>query len=175
MNDDELRAEFLRILRYEPATGRLLWKSGMGNMAKANREAGSVHQQGHRRVMFRGKSYYTHRIIFLLHQGHLPEQIDHIDHDPTNNRLENLRAATNKENGRNRSAGKNNTSGMVGVGWNKKDRRWIARIKINGQLKYLGSYSEKSDAIEVRRQANIDHGFHANHGMKTKVPPTQDK
>lgn len=78
---------------------------------------------------------------------------DHIDRNELNNRSENLRIATNKENSRNHSLFRNNTSGFSGVVWDKSREKWCARIEINGKTKSLGRFVNKKDAIIARLKA----------------------
>lgn len=75
---------------------------------------------------------------------------DHIDGDPRNCRRENLRPATAQENTRNRGLRSDNTSGMTGVYWNKKLRKWCASIGIGDKVIHLGVFVDKQDAIEAR-------------------------
>ena len=81
------------------------------------------------------------------------ENYDHIDRNPLNNRKENLRAATTAENSRNRNISKNNTSGIIGVGLNKKNGKWRARITFEQNEIFLGEYIKKEDAIITRLKA----------------------
>ena len=81
------------------------------------------------------------------------ENYDHIDRNPLNNRKENLRAATTAENSRNRNISKNNTSGIIGVGLNKKNGKWRARITFEWNEIFLGEYIKKEDAIITRLKA----------------------
>ena len=83
--------------------------------------------------------------------------VDHINHNPLDNRRENLRVCTIQQNSMNRSVNYNNKSGTTGVHWSNRYNRWIARIKIDGKIKYLGSYKSKEEAIEARRQAEIEY------------------
>lgn len=80
---------------------------------------------------------------------------DHIDRNPLNNRRHNLRKATTADNARNRTIQKNNTSKVMGVSLNKRDNLWIARIQVDGDRKYLGSFVNKNDAIKTRLAAEI--------------------
>lgn len=79
--------------------------------------------------------------------------IDHQDGNKLNNKLENLRYASSSENNMNRKISSRNTSNVKGVGWCKENNNWRARITINGKLIYLGSFENKTDAIEVRKNA----------------------
>jgi hypothetical protein len=78
---------------------------------------------------------------------------DHKNRNPLDNRKENLRYATQENNAKNSSLSKNNTSGYIGVNWLKKNNVWTASIGINSKLKYLGSFTNKDDAIKARLQA----------------------
>ena len=94
--------------------------------------------------------------------GGFPIEVDHINRIRTDNRWSNLRAVTSEMNQRNKPKNKNNTSGTVGVYWHKGRSKWVARIGKNSI--YLGIFSNLQDAIEARKQAEIDHGYHPTHG-----------
>lgn len=93
-----------------------------------------------------GKNIRMHWII-------VGKQYDHEDRNPLNNRKYNLRKATQKDNARNISMHKNNTSGVMGVFWHKKNNTWIAEIGVDNDLIYLGSFISKKDAITARLSA----------------------
>jgi len=78
---------------------------------------------------------------------------DHKNRNPLDNRKINLRACTITENNRNRSKGKNNTSGVIGVNWNKNENKWVARIKTTEKRVLLGYFNNKDDAIIARLKA----------------------
>ena len=69
---------------------------------------------------------------------------------------------------------KANTSGVTGVCFSKKGNKWFARIRLDGKSKHLGSFADKQDAIEARKDAEIKYGFHPNHGAKLDEAPTQE-
>ena len=83
--------------------------------------------------------------------------VDHIDHNRTNNHISNLRYATHTENSQNASMKSSNTSGVVGVYFNKKNKKWRAQITVNGLQKHLGSFDDKNDAITARSNAEIQY------------------
>jgi hypothetical protein len=91
-------------------------------------------------------------------------QVDHIDGDTYNNRLNNLRVVTCQENTRNAKLPSNNTSGVIGVYWITPNRKWRAAIMVDRKTLYLGYYTNKDDAIEARKAAEVKYGFHENHG-----------
>jgi len=82
--------------------------------------------------------------------------VDHIDGDSLNNRKSNLRIVTHQHNMMNqRKLPSNNTSGVIGVGWNKENKCWDAQIKHNKILHHLGSFKNKDDAIKARHDAEL--------------------
>jgi hypothetical protein len=72
-------------------------------------------------------------------------------------------------NQRNREKHSNNTSGHCGVRWHPRDKRWIAQIAFNLKRIHLGNFIHKKDAVEARREAEIKHGFHENHGKQKRT------
>jgi len=74
--------------------------------------------------------------------------VDHINHDTLDNTRKNLRVCTQSKNRMNSGKQKNNTSGVKGVCWHKRDKKWRADISINGKRKHLGNFSTKEFAYE---------------------------
>jgi hypothetical protein len=101
----------------------------------------------YRVVAIQWKNLLVHRIIFALHHGYLPELIDHIDRNPYNNRIENLRPATNAVNALNRKLDSRNKSGITGV--RRYRQKWRAQINIDGKLVHLGTYNTPEEAEQV--------------------------
>jgi hypothetical protein len=130
---------------FEYRDGLLFWKvrKKYGPIQVGDR-AGSMYN--YRQVQIGDKMFKAHRIIYLMFHGTLPEIVDHIDNDPNNNRIENLRACTRAENNRNTTIRKDNTSGVKGVHWCKRDKKWIVRVGT-----YLGYFDELSKATEAAR------------------------
>lgn len=124
------------ILHYNPDTGALTWKINV-RRARTGAEAG-VLSQGYRRVGFEGRIYLAHRLIWLMVYGVSPRVIDHINRDPSDNRLTNLRAVTQRENLMNVGLRKDNKSGVRGVFlWNGK---WRARQRVGTSRVSLGDF-----------------------------------
>ena len=101
-------------------------------------------------------TYFLHREIALRMFGGEAlkgKQVDHIDRNPLNNSRQNLRLATHKQNARNRSKQRNNTSGVPGVHWNKRAQKWHAGIA----HKHLGLFATKKAAAEARKKAEREH------------------
>lgn len=114
-------------------------------------------------------SYYVHRIIWKLVYGEDPELIDHIDGDPLNNRLVNLRNVSNIENCKNSKLFCTNTSGYVGVSFNKVTNKHEAYIWENYKKINLGHFEDKEVAIQARKDAASDLNYHENHGRNNEV------
>lgn len=108
----------------------------------------------------------AHRVAWAYCHGVWPdEQIDHINHDKTDNRVVNLRLAPQAENAKNAGRRSDNTSGYTGVYWNKDRKKWVAQIGLPGPVtKPLGRYALLADAIAARKAAEEKYGFHPNHG-----------
>lgn len=118
-------------------------------------------------VCFNNRLYRSHHIIWLLCYGYWPTmQIDHIDGDGTNNRIENLRDVDLLINLHNRSKQINNTSGHNGV-YKRPNGKWCSKIGVCGGLIHLGTFKSKQEALKARKQANKKYGFSDSHGIRT--------
>ena len=147
------------LLEYYPETGKLFWRKRNNNEAFT-----CLSSSGYPRGMILDKGYYAHRIIWFWVYGEWPkEEIDHINHIRTDNRLCNLREVSRKENHKNLSKRKNNTSGKTGVWFDKTNKKWCAMIH-NEKWIFLGRYILYEDAVKARKNAEIKHNFHENHG-----------
>lgn len=159
-------------LSYNPVTGLLFWKNCVGMPAAwltrwADKEAfTAVTAAGYRQGSVNGLKLYSHRVAWALHYGEWPDgQIDHLNGVKTDNRIENLRAVNNQENNRNMPRKSNNTSGVNGVCWHKKAKKWMAYVVIDGKQSYLGVFDNLEDARVVRAEASKLHGFSERHGV----------
>jgi hypothetical protein len=155
---------------FEYKDGELYWRVGRQGVQRSKQLlAGCIPNTKRRNKIIRVdyRLYLAHRLIWLYHYGTMPSgEIDHIDHNPLNNRIENLRDVTHKENGRNQSLSRNNRSGHNGVYVDKKNGRWIASICLDGRNVHLGSFATITEAVEARSRADREQGFHRNHGAK---------
>jgi len=100
-----------------------------------------------------GRSYYEHRLIFLMHHGYMPEQIDHKNGDTLDNRICNLRAASNGQNQQNKGAMPKSRVGLKGVSYKKYMHLYRAQISANGNGYHLGYFSTPSKAHEAYKAA----------------------
>lgn len=142
---------------YDPETGIIYRKSSGASAVRTN-------IQGYGKVCFLGMEIIAHRLAWALHYGDWPTgQLDHINGIRDDNRIENLRAVSLLENARNKAIPKNNTSGFIGVGWNKRKNKWQAYIAASGTQVYLGVFSTLEEAVAARSAAEIVYGFHENH------------
>ena len=125
-------AELVENLIYCPLTGIVVNKHG--------NEVGWIEQQGYRCIRIAGRIVKLHRIIYETFIDPLGDLfVDHIDHDKTNNRLDNLRAATKSQNAANRST--------IYKGVDRRPSgRYRARIKVQGKHICLGTYDTEEEA-----------------------------
>lgn len=113
-----------------------------------------------------GKGFIVHRIIFALFNGVLSDSldIDHIDGNGMNNKIENLRAVDQRENKKNLPLSKASKTGITGVTWCKRQKQYTATIKDNGKQKFLGYFDDIEKAAIARKKAETALGYHENHG-----------
>lgn len=141
MNVERLK----ELVIYDPESGLMHSRVARGNL-RIGSLMGSV-EQGYLRVRIEGKRFFIHRLAWLYSTGEWPrDQIDHIDGNPINNRLSNLRQATSAQNGANSKRRIHNKSGYKGVSWNRETRMWCAFIWHGGKNKNLGSYTSAIEA-----------------------------
>lgn len=127
--------------------GNLYWKQYKQSNAKINDKAGSLHHSGYYQISVNNKTYLTHRLIFLYHYNYLPKYIDHIDGNPSNNKIENLREITLSQNNMNQKVQKRDKSSQYkGVSYNKLRNKWASYIKINNKQIHLGYFKSEIDA-----------------------------
>ncbi len=172
----ELTQEYLKeCLHYSPDTGVFTWlerplehfKSDSyfksWNRKYSGKVAGSAKKQwrtSYILIRINSKTYRAHRLAWLHHQGEFPKnQIDHIDGNGLNNKINNLRDVTHGENMRNKRLQLNNTSGVKGVYWRKLKQKWQADICISGKRNHLGYFKNKEDAAAARKEAELKHGY----------------
>ena len=152
MKHFDLTGEQVRdLFNYNPITGIFTWKKSRGNQfTKPGMKAGSKDTYGHINIEINGKTYLAHRLAWLFVYDKWPDhQIDHINRNRKDNRIENLRDVIGIENAKNKGNYNNNTTGKKGV--TLKKSKFIAQITIDGKCKYLGSFEtleKASDAYE---------------------------
>jgi hypothetical protein len=134
--------------------GELLWKKKTTRKPVGSK-AGTVEKDGYVRIRFMGRKVYAHRLIWIFHHGACPDLIDHIDRDKSNNRIENLRAATKSQNALNSKIPKTSlTTGVRGV--HAVGDKFVARVIVDGRRQYLGMYEDIDSARLAYRLAVKD-------------------
>lgn len=157
-------------LHYNPKDGAFTWKISSCNRAKVGDVAGHVTPTRYITIRINKKSYLAHRLAWFYMKGEWPKnQIDHDNHIRNDNRWLNLFEATQQENSKNQSKSKNNTSGITGVYWEKRRKKWQANIMISGKLKHLIYSDDKFEVICARKSAERKHDFHINHGAQRVI------
>jgi len=144
-----------KLLKYDPLTGDIYWvASGRGRIKK--KPAGTKEKSGYIGIVVNGKRIRAHIIAWALHNNRWPsDQIDHVNGTKSDNRINNIREATNNQNGKNIKLKFNNKSGAAGVSYDKVNKKWRAAIKCNGKQIYLGRYINYDDAVSARMSAEI--------------------
>lgn len=128
-------------------------------------KAGKENKDGYLETQIKKKKYGNHRIIFLMFNGFLPEQVDHKDNDITNNHIENLRAATYAQNQANAKIRKDNTTGVKNVKFSKKCGKYEVSMQLKGKKYFFGYYSDLNEAALVAKEKRIElYGEFARHG-----------
>ena len=154
---------------FEYREGALIWKLRPADSFATSRSfslhktryagaiAGHISINGYVQVRVNGKLDYAHRIIWQMLNGDIPNgcEIDHVDTNPQNNLISNLRLATSSNNKWNTNKPCTNTSGFKGVSLNKRTGRFTAAYKKNGKQNHLGYFDTAEEASEAYKKAII--------------------
>lgn len=161
----------IKLIHYNPKTGELV------RIAKLNKEHNifpckkfkpqSITPHGYYQLNILGRPYTLHRLIFLYMTGSFPkEDVDHIDGNRLNNKWNNLREVSRGKNLKNIGLRSTNKSGHIGVYCRKDTKKYSAYINHKGKKYSLGDFEKYEDAVKVRLKAEIEFGFHRNHGKR---------
>ena len=133
------------LFSYDAETGHLIWKK-TGKGRPKSLLAGTEAPNGYIVINVDYKRYMAHRLVWLYHSGVLPEKdIDHINNNRADNRIENLREATRSENMQNeKKARSTNKNGLLGV--SKNNGRWRAQIELNYKRTHIGYFDTPEEA-----------------------------
>jgi hypothetical protein len=158
-----------RLVSYHPECGTLTWnrrdawvvdaglQTEQGRKRFNTRFAGqpcfvSVDKDGYFFGSILGQFYRAHSVAYALHNGRWAQHtVDHINRDRTDNRAENLRDATRAQQQQNRRRQINNKSGVPGVHFNSRRKKWVVRSERNGVRANIGYFASKNDAIAAKR------------------------
>ena len=166
------------LVTYNPETGVMIWKERTSkyiekdssrkcwNTNHSGNEINNLDLDGYYLGSFFNKTYKVHRMIWLYIHGEMPDQIDHINGKPSDNRLVNLQNVTTQQNSRNQKMNCVNTSGVTGVIFIKKFNVWRAKITCNRKVIDLGTHTTLFDATCHRKSAELRLGFSLRHGTK---------
>jgi hypothetical protein len=158
--------ELKQLLVYDSNTGIFTWKTSLNPKIKIGSVAGHKDNKGYIRIKLNGKSYKAHRLAWLYVYGLWPVNIvDHINNIKDDNRILNLREASDSENQYNSLLRKSNTSGFKGVYFHKKKLKWIAQCRVDKKLNYIGQFDSVLEANEaVMEFRKSYHGEFYNNG-----------
>lgn len=138
--------------RFYYLDGELYTKYKLNRWPEDHR-VGHLRPDGYKEILIYGKLYLLHRLIFLFHHGFLPEMIDHINRDRSDNRIENLRCCDNSINMHNSKVRSDSLSGYRGIHFCKVHGKWKARIQVRGKRISLGYHKDLGSAISARAKA----------------------
>lgn len=157
--------ELKDVFSYNPLTGDLTRLISAGGVYVGD-VVGCKRPNGYLMVSINGKQRRAHRVAWELYYGKEPiGDIDHINHIRDDNRIINLRVVTKAENNKNMKMNSNNKTGISGVSWESDRGKWLSYIGANKKRHVkLGRFDNLLDACCSRKSAEIDYGYHTNHG-----------
>ncbi|WP_313063302.1 antiterminator Q family protein [Atlantibacter hermannii] len=164
-------AKLYEALYYNPDTGNFSSKLHAGVRMRC-----IIANNGYIYVCYGGKKYAAHRLAWFYYHGRWPkEEVDHVNGNPSDNRIKNLREATREQNTHNQRLRKNNTSGIRCVSKNRANGKWKVQIWRFGQRFQLGEYADKSEAARVANEflRKTDEEFFCDVRAKHELPDDQ--
>lgn len=150
----EITQDLVRNL-FDYKDGILYWKVRRSGI-KIGSKAGTLHHSGYILIQINNKRYNGHQIIYLYHHGYIPKEIDHIDRNRSNSKIENLREATHQQNCMNKKSAKNSSSIYKGVTWDKQHQKWRTQIVFNNKHYNLGRFINEKDAAITYNEKAIE-------------------
>lgn len=136
------KQELMSKLNYCLDTGVFTWKKYGAGISK-DLTAGSVCKNGYLKIWINNKHYYAHRLAWLYNYGYMPDkEVDHINHNRADNRIDNLRLANRNQNSFNTSIRSDNTSGTKGISWYSRLNKWRVYIHANNKQKTFGYFDD---------------------------------
>lgn len=159
-----------KLFCYDPKTGILTNKIKRSSRAIKGAISGKVNDQGYLCVCVDRVCVRVHRLVFAMYYGKWPkQQIDHSNGNRSDNRIENLREATHSQNLQNTKKRENNTSGVHGVHWSKRAKKWQVQIEHQRKRIYIGIFENLTDATFARKEAEKKyHAEYSHHKCRSK-------
>ena len=160
----QLTKDYLHTL-FEYKDGNLIYKISSGSKKKGSL-VNTQHSSGYIRCKINKKQYLAHRIIYMMHHGYMPDIVDHIDGNKSNNKITNLRPATKSQNQQNCKIYTTSSTGIKGVRWNNKHKKYVVRVQANN--KRYTWYVEDLELAELVAMEARDkyHKQFSNHGVQ---------
>ena len=159
----------IELVHYEYTTGVFTALVSSGSRRKSGDTLGTKNASGHIVIQLDKVNYLAHRLAWLYCFREWPEEIiDHIDQNPSNNSLDNLRESTHSKNSFNTGLKSNNTSGFRGVFFDKRRGTYYSQIKVNRIKKWLGSFKTAEEAFEAYKKAAKEY-FGENFNENTSI------
>lgn len=152
---------------FEYRDGKLYWKINTNPSKKLiGKQAGCKSSGEYGVVNLDSKAYSIHKVIFCMHNGTMPQVVDHINGIRDDHRIENLRAATHVTNNYNKVAQSNNKLGIKNVSWNNQNKKYWVQLVQNRKKVFSEMYDdlELAELVAIMAREKY-HGEFANHGV----------
>ena len=147
------------VLDYDSESGIFTWKVSRRG-CRIGSVAGCIDKHGYYVIKIDKKKYQGHRLAWMYVNGYMPENdIDHINRNKTDNRIDNLREVSRQCNLRNTGNRNDNTSRVKGVYFNKTTNKWYAQITVNQKQIHLGYFEDFNDAVLARYKKECELGW----------------
>jgi len=134
-------------------------EKGIITRKKDGKIIGHKNKKGYIEFGFNYARYQAHRVILTKYLGREIKQdfhCDHINHNPNDNRISNLRELNHQENNQHKQLSSKNTSGYKGVGWDKYSKKWKAQIKLNNKSMHLGNFDTPEEGYEAYKKKALE-------------------
>lgn len=138
----------MRFVYYDAATGLFTWKA-RGRCRYSGKYAGDRHPSGYLTLTIEKTTYRAHKLAWFYVYGKMPELLDHINGNPSDNRIANLRECTPAQNAQNRRKNCSKAIASKGVFYEHRTGRWEAKIMAFGTKRHLGTFATEAEGAEA--------------------------